>query len=43
MKMMMMKMISGIAPAVALLVATVGTTTLHADTLNRFTPQVVTS
>ena len=37
-----MKMISRIAPALAL-VATVGTTTLHADTFDRVDPQVVTS
>ncbi|MCH7564951.1 MAG: hypothetical protein IH968_14135 [Gemmatimonadetes bacterium] len=38
-----MKMILRIAPAVALLVATVGTTTLHADTFDRVAPQVVSS
>ena len=36
-------MILRIAPAVALLVATVGTTTLHADTFDRVAPWVVTS
>ncbi len=35
-----MKMISRVAPALAL-VATVGTTTLHADTFDRVAPQVV--
>ncbi len=38
-----MKMISRIAVALALLVATVGTTTLHADTFDRVAPEVVTS
>ena len=38
-----MKMISRIAPALALLVATVATTTLHADTLDRVAPPVVES
>lgn len=38
-----MKMFVGIVPAVALLVATVGTTTLHADTVARVAPPVVTS
>ncbi len=38
-----MKMISRIAAALALLVAAVGTTTLHADTFDRVAPQVVTS
>ena len=38
-----MKMISRIAPALALLVATVATTTLHADTLDRVAPWVVAS
>ncbi len=38
-----MKMISRGALALALLVATVGTTTLHADTFDRVAPQVVTS
>ena len=36
-------MISRIAPALALLVATVATTTLHADTLDRVAPWVVAS
>ncbi len=40
---MMNKMILRIAPAVALLVATVGTTTLHADTFDRVAPRVVAS
>ncbi len=39
----MMKMISRVAPALALLVATVGTTTLHADTFDRVAPRVVAS
>ncbi len=39
----MKKMISHIVPALALLVATVATTTLHADTLDRVAPRVVTS
>ena len=39
----MKKMISHIAPALALLVATVGTTTLHADTFDRLDPPVVAS
>ena len=39
----MRKMISRIAPALALLVATVGTTTLNADTLDHVTPPVVAS
>ena len=43
MRRMMMKMISRVAPALALLVATVGTTTLHADTFDRVAPQVVAS
>ena len=38
-----MKMISRIGPALALLVATVATTTLHADTLDRVAPPVVES
>ncbi len=38
-----MKMISRVAPALALLVATVGTTTLHADTFDRVAPRVVAS
>ena len=38
-----MKMISRIVPALALLVATIATTTLHADTLDRVTPRVVAS
>ena len=38
-----MKRISRIAPALALLVATVATTTLHADTLDRVAPRVVAS
>ena len=38
-----MKMISRVAFALALLVAAVGTTTLHADTLDRFSPPVVAS
>ena len=40
---MMMKMISRIAPALALLVATIATTTLHADTLDRVAPRLVAS
>ena len=40
---MMKKMISRVALALALLVATVGTTTLHADTFDRVAPQVVAS
>ena len=40
---MMTKMISRVAFALALLVAAVGTTTLHADTLDRVAPHVVTS
>ena len=36
-------MISRIAPALALLVATVATTSLHADTLDRVAPRVVAS
>lgn len=39
----MKKLISHIAPALALLVATVGTTTLHADTFDRLDPPVVVS
>ena len=39
----MKKLISHIAPALALLVATVGTTTLHADTFDRLDPPVVAS
>ena len=39
----MKKMISRIAPALALLAATVATTTLHADTLDRVAPWVVSS
>ncbi len=39
----MKKMISRITPALALLVATVATTTLHADTLDRVVPRVVAS
>ncbi len=38
-----MKMISRVALALALLAATVGTTTLHADTFDRYAPQVVAS
>ncbi len=38
-----MKMISRVALALAVLVAAVGTTTLHADTLDRFSPPVVSS
>ncbi len=37
------KMISRMAPALALLVATIATTTLHADTLDRVAPRVVAS
>ena len=40
---MMKKMILSIVPALALLVATIGTTTLHADTLDRVAPRVVAS
>ncbi len=36
-------MILSIVPALALLVATIGTTTLHADTLDRVAPRVVAS
>ena len=39
----MMKMISRVAFALALLVAGVGTTTLHADTFDRVAPPVVAS
>ena len=39
----MKKMISHIVPALALLVATVATATLHADTLDRVAPRVVAS
>ena len=39
----MKKMILRIVPALALLVATVGTTTLHADTLDRVATRVVAS
>lgn len=40
---MMMKMISRVALALALLAATVGTTTLQADTFDRVAPKVVAS
>ena len=43
MRRMMKKMISRVALALAVLVATVGTTTLHADTFDRVAPQVVAS
>ena len=39
----MKKMILSIAPALALLAATIATTTLHADTLDRVAPWVVAS
>ena len=42
-RMMMMKMISRVALALALLAATVGTTTLQADTFDRVAPRVVAS
>ncbi len=40
---MRMKMVVGIVPTVALLVATVGTTTLHADTFERGAPAAAIS
>ena len=43
MRRIMTKMISRVALASALLVATVGTTTLHADTFDRVAPRVVAS